>query len=179
MWLIITAIACGLKQLRWYSNIRAPDMGKKRKFLEIQNDPRSYEVLGFLGAYMGALFHWSVDVSIRFVSSGVFSGLLPGVLVAYARNHENPIRNEVRLHYDRWIRLSLAGVWTAVFLWLGMELVPQSLIGGAGTAKGQIVFFAILAGAGLYVLIELLEWGNKPEKEIPFSDRIGVFRGSK
>ncbi|MBV9080423.1 MAG: O-antigen ligase family protein, partial [Elusimicrobia bacterium] len=62
LWMISTALAAGLKQLRWYSRLRRPG---HHKMLDIDSDPRSYEVLGYLGAYFGALIHWAFDVSIR------------------------------------------------------------------------------------------------------------------
>ncbi|MCG3203463.1 MAG: hypothetical protein KCHDKBKB_00131 [Elusimicrobia bacterium] len=161
LWMVLVALVLGFKQLRWYSTHRA------------QAGPKSYEVLGYLAAYIGALIHWFVDVSVRFVSSGVFSGFLPGVLVAYARNHKNPIVNEVRLSYDKWIRAGLAAYWTVIFLWLGLELVPQNMIQGGDTTPGQIRFWMILVGIGLYLLIELLERGNQPEKVISFSEQYG------
>jgi len=173
LWMVFTALFLGFKQLRWYSTHRAQDGPRSRKMLNIESDPRSYEVMGYLGAFIGALIHWFVDVSIRFVSSGVFSGFLPGVLVAYARNHDNPVIIEVRLPYDRWIRAGLAAFWTIILLWLGVELVPQSLIVGGDTSQGQIWFWTIAAGLGIYVLIELLEMGLKPEKEIRFSEQYG------
>jgi tetratricopeptide (TPR) repeat protein len=169
LWLIITALTCGFKQLGWFSRIRGPTT--KRNAFSLENDPRSYEVLGIMGAYMGALFHWCVDVSVRFVSSGVFSGLLPGLLVAYARNHDQPIRVEARLPYDRWIRLSVALVWTAVFLVLQLELVPARLIPTGYTSTGKIVFFCLLAGLFVYALLEILEKGLAPEKSVPFEDQ--------
>jgi hypothetical protein len=173
LWLIITALACGFKQLRWYSNIRAPDVGKKRKLLEVENDPRSYEVLGILGAYIGALIHWGVDVSIRFVSSGVFSGLLPGLLVAYARNHANPIKDEVRLGYDRLIRAGLAFFWFIIILILGMELVPAKFIREGDTSQASIWVFAFLSGVLLFVLLEILDRGIKPQRQVPFEEQYG------
>jgi tetratricopeptide (TPR) repeat protein len=171
LWMIITAIMFGLKQLGWYARIRGPDMGHKRKLLEIESDPRSYEVLGFLGAYMGALVHWTMDVSIRFVSSGIFSGLLPAALVAYARNHANTIRDEVRLPYERWIRVAVAGFWTIIMLWLRMELVPQSWIVGGDTSGFQINLCIIGVGLFLFALLEVLEIGNNPERVVPFSEQ--------
>jgi tetratricopeptide (TPR) repeat protein/O-antigen ligase len=173
LWMIITAIMFGLKQLGWYSRIRGPDTGKKRKLFDLESDPRSYEVLGFLGAYMGALVHWTMDVSIRFVSSGIFSGLLPAVLVAYARNHANTIRDEVRLPYERWIRVSVAGFWVVVFLWLGMDLVPAS-IGQGNTSEGQIAFWVFVSGAFLWLMLEMLEKGNGPERVVPFEEQYHV-----
>ncbi len=170
LWMIITAIMFGLKQLGWYARIRGPDTGKKRKLLDLENDPRSYEVLGFLGAYMGALVHWTMDVSIRFVSSGIFSGLLPAVLVAYARNHAHSIRDEVRLSYERWIRVGVAGVWTLIFLWLRMDLVPAN-IGQGNTSDAQITIWILLAGLFIWVMLELLETGNKPERVVAFEEQ--------
>ncbi|MCB4756218.1 MAG: tetratricopeptide repeat protein [Elusimicrobia bacterium] len=171
LWMILTAITCGLKQLKRYSRIRAPDRGGKRKLIEMTNDPRSYEVLGILGAYAGALIHWTVDVSIRFVSSGIFSGLLPGLLVAYARNHDHMIKNEVRLPYDRWIRLTVV-LACLFFMWgLRMELVPQSFIPEGYTPSGKIFLFCLLTALALYILLEILEWKNRPEKAVPFSEQ--------
>ncbi len=161
LWMVFTALFLGFKQLRWFSTHRA------------QDGPRAYELLGYLGAYIGALIHWTMDVSIRFVSSGVFSGFLPGVLVAYARNHDRPVINEVTLSYDRWIRVGLVGFWTVILLWLGVELVPQSFIQNGDTTTGQIWFWTILTGASLFVLIELLERGNKVEKPGKFVDQYG------
>lgn len=170
IWLITLAIACGLKQLRWYAKLRAPGTEKKKKFFEIESDPRSYEVLGILGAYMGALVHWTMDVSIRFVSSGIFSGLLPGVLVSYAKNHQDTIRDEVRLPYERWIRVSTALFWTGILIGLNMSLVPDKISMG-NTTPLQKWFFSGLAGAVLFVLLEVLEWGNKPERVVPFEEQ--------
>ncbi len=171
LWMIITALTCGLRQLRWYSKIRAPDRGSKRKLLEIESDPRSYEVLGLLGAYMGALIHWCVDVSVRFVSSGIFSGLLPGLLVAYARNQTSSIKNEVRLPYERWIRAAIALVSLFVMLYLGMELVPQSFTPGGYTPYSTAVLCAVATAGFIWILMEALEWGNKPQKVIPFAEQ--------
>jgi len=170
LWMVILALVLGLKQLRWYSRLRRPEPGAKRKMLEIESDPRSYEVLGFLGAYIGALIHWTFDVSIRFVSSGVYSGLLPGMLVALARNQARSAHSEPLLGYDRWIRAGLAGFWTLVLLWLGVELVPQGLIQGGDTTTGQIRLWAVLAGLVLYAIMEILEIGNTPPQESSFDE---------
>lgn len=158
LWLAITAIVLGLKQLRWYSLLRVPDKSKKRKFFDVENNPRSYDVMGYLGAYIGALIHWFVDVSVRFVSSGVFSGFLPGVLVAYARNLHSPVEETPAQPYERWIRGLVAVQWVWVFLWLKLELVPQSFIQFGDTTTGQIVFWILLAGLLIFGLMELVEW---------------------
>ncbi|MCX5789986.1 MAG: tetratricopeptide repeat protein [Elusimicrobia bacterium] len=47
--------------------------------------PRAYELLGVLVAFQGMLMHNFFDVSMRFVSSGVYLGLLSGLIVNCSR----------------------------------------------------------------------------------------------
>ena len=47
--------------------------------------PLAYDLLGYLTALLGMLAHNCTDVSMRFVSSGVYLGLLPGVIINLAR----------------------------------------------------------------------------------------------
>ncbi|MBI4350399.1 MAG: tetratricopeptide repeat protein [Elusimicrobia bacterium] len=47
--------------------------------------PLAYDLLGYLTALLGMLAHNFTDVSMRFVSSGVYLGLLPGVIINLAR----------------------------------------------------------------------------------------------
>ncbi len=49
--------------------------------------PVAYDLLGYLTALLGMLIHNFTDVSMRFVSSGVYLGLLPGVIINLARGH--------------------------------------------------------------------------------------------
>lgn len=49
--------------------------------------PLAYDLLGYLTALLAMLAHNFTDVSMRFVSSGIFLGLLPGVIVNLARGH--------------------------------------------------------------------------------------------
>ncbi|MDD2804597.1 MAG: O-antigen ligase family protein [Elusimicrobiales bacterium] len=49
--------------------------------------PVAYDLLGYLTALLGMLAHNFTDVSMRFVSSGVYLGLLPGVIIVLARGH--------------------------------------------------------------------------------------------
>jgi Tfp pilus assembly protein PilF len=49
--------------------------------------PRAYDLLGYLTALLGMLIHNFTDVSMRFVSSGVYLGLLPGVIINLARGN--------------------------------------------------------------------------------------------
>jgi O-antigen ligase/tetratricopeptide (TPR) repeat protein len=46
---------------------------------------RMYELIGYLVAFCGMLGHNNFDVSLRFVSSGVYLGLLAGLIVNVAR----------------------------------------------------------------------------------------------
>jgi len=47
--------------------------------------PVAYDLLGYLTALLGMLIHNFTDVSMRFVSSGIYLGLLPGVIINLAR----------------------------------------------------------------------------------------------
>ncbi|MBI4386874.1 MAG: tetratricopeptide repeat protein [Elusimicrobia bacterium] len=47
--------------------------------------PRAYDLLGILIAFQGMMAHNFFDVSMRFVSSGVYFGLLPGLIVNLSR----------------------------------------------------------------------------------------------
>ncbi|PJB53468.1 MAG: hypothetical protein CO099_06995, partial [Bdellovibrio sp. CG_4_9_14_3_um_filter_39_7] len=47
--------------------------------------PVAYDILGYQTAFLGMLIHNFTDVSMRFVSSGVYLGLLPGVIINLSR----------------------------------------------------------------------------------------------
>ncbi len=49
--------------------------------------PVAYDLLGYLTSLLAMLAHNFTDVSMRFVSSGIFFGLLPGVIVSISRGH--------------------------------------------------------------------------------------------
>ncbi|GAB4033449.1 MAG: tetratricopeptide repeat protein [Elusimicrobiota bacterium] len=50
-------------------------------------DDCAYDILGYLAAFLGMLIHNFTDVSMRFVSSGVYLGLLPAVIINLSRGH--------------------------------------------------------------------------------------------
>ena len=75
LWLIIFVITVGLRGL----NSMTETLKGNRP------PPAAYDLLGYLTALLGMLFHNFTDVSMRFVSSGVFLGLLPGVIINLAR----------------------------------------------------------------------------------------------
>lgn len=81
IWVIVTFSLLGMRALRRLTEsqtIRDPVTGKKR----ISNDPRAFYMLGILSAFWGMLLHNSMDVSLRFVSSGIFLWLLAGLIGA-------------------------------------------------------------------------------------------------
>ena len=75
LWLIIFVTMVGLRGL----NSMTEALKGSRP------PPAAYDLLGYLTALLGMLFHNFTDVSMRFVSSGIFLGLLPGVIVNLAR----------------------------------------------------------------------------------------------
>ena len=84
-WLIVFVTVVGLKALASKTDYLKP--GEK-----IPGE--AYDILGYLTAFLGMLAHNCTDVSMRFVSSGIFLGLLPGVIVNIARG-----RGLWELHY--------------------------------------------------------------------------------
>ncbi len=92
--------------------------------------PVAYDLLGYLTALLGMLAHNFTDVSMRFVSSGVYLGLLPGVIICLARG-----RALWELHYSGDVKIekespSDAWLWT---LWAARA-----------AALGSLIYFAYL-----------------------------------
>ncbi len=75
LWLIIFVVTVGLRGLATLTE------GLKGA----RPPPVAYDLLGYITALLGMLTHNFVDVSMRFVSSGVFLGLLPAVIINLAR----------------------------------------------------------------------------------------------
>lgn len=75
LWLIFFVVTVGLRGLN------ALTEGLKGS----RPPPVAYDLLGYLTALLGMLLHNFTDVSMRFVSSGIFLGLLPGVILNLAR----------------------------------------------------------------------------------------------
>lgn len=76
LWMVFSTLFVGFKALGHMT----AGMGEGRA-----PPPRVYELVGFLVAFCGMLGHNNFDVSLRFVSSGVYLGLLAGVIVNVAR----------------------------------------------------------------------------------------------
>lgn len=81
LWMIATFSALGLRSLGRFTegiSIRDPASGKRKT----TQDPRAFYMLGVLAAFWGMLLHNFMDVSLRFVSSGIFLWLLAGLIGA-------------------------------------------------------------------------------------------------
>lgn len=81
IWVITTFSMLGMRGLRRFTegiSVRDPVTGKRK----MSNDPRAFYMLGFLAAFWGMLMHNFMDVSLRFVSSGIFLWLLAGLIGA-------------------------------------------------------------------------------------------------
>lgn len=72
IWLIFSVVFLSIKALnRW-------------KKISGKIEPRAYHLIGVLAGWLGMLAHNNFDVSMRFVSSGVYMGLLPALAVSLA-----------------------------------------------------------------------------------------------
>lgn len=81
LWMIATFSVLGLRGLSRFTEgltVKDPASGKRK----MSQDARSYFMLGILAAFWGMLMHNLMDVSLRFVSSGIFLWLLAGLIGA-------------------------------------------------------------------------------------------------
>lgn len=76
LWLILSTLVIGFRSLRELT-LQADKDGRP--------PGRAYDLIGYIVAFMGMLGHNFFDVSMRFVSSGVYLGLLSGMVVNLAR----------------------------------------------------------------------------------------------
>ncbi|MBP9127823.1 MAG: O-antigen ligase family protein [Elusimicrobia bacterium] len=145
LWLIITVSVLGFRFLNRLTTEGArPPPGPAF-------DDRVYKVIAYMGAWWAALLHWTMDVSIRFVSSGIFSFFLPALVVGFVRNDPMPEQQDPPRSSDFWARVAVFGVWAGFFLIPDEHLRP--LIGYSG------IFYAI---GCLLVLAEFLEVRLRP-----------------
>lgn len=82
IWVIVFFTYMGILGLNRFARISSIHTGKKGATFGIIEDPRAYYLLGFLTAFLAMLTHNLVDVSMRFVSSGIFLWLLAGLIGA-------------------------------------------------------------------------------------------------
>jgi O-antigen ligase len=77
LWFIGATLVVGFRSLGQMTSMLSDREGRP--------PAQAYDLLGYLIAFMGMLCHNFFDVSLRFVSSGIYLGLLSGMIVALAR----------------------------------------------------------------------------------------------
>ena len=77
LWLVLSTLLIGARSLGQLTTSLALKDGRP--------PPRAYDLTGLLVSFAGMLGHNFFDVSLRFVSSGVYLGLLSGMIVNVAR----------------------------------------------------------------------------------------------
>lgn len=77
LWLVFSTLIVGFRSLGQLTTSLALKDGRP--------PPRAYDLTGLLVSFCGMLGHNFFDVSLRFVSSGVYLGLLSGLIVNVAR----------------------------------------------------------------------------------------------
>lgn len=154
LWMVFSTLFIGFKALGHLTK----DMTAGRP-----PPPRVYELVGYLVAFCGMLGHNNFDVSLRFVSSGVYLGLLAGVIVNVARG-----KALYELHGHRLDAAGAApvpaeapegevpGLWRTLCDFL---IWPARL-----AAIGGIVYVAFVIGAGSPLL-----------KNVPVAGMVGEF----
>ncbi|MDD5657493.1 MAG: O-antigen ligase family protein, partial [Elusimicrobia bacterium] len=77
IWLVLSTLVVGFRSLGQLTNLFSTKDGRA--------PPRAYDLVGYMIAFLGMLGHNFFDVSLRFVSSGVYLGLLSGMIVNLSR----------------------------------------------------------------------------------------------
>src|SRR3989339_385711 len=154
LWLLLSTFVVGLRSLGQLTILFSTKDGRA--------PPRAYDLVGYMVAFMGMLGHNCFDVSMRFVSSGVYLGLLSGMIVNLSRGKALYELHELRApEPDKGSAQpaapSLAGlaaefiVWPArLAAWGGMAYVGFLLLKPISSLQGP--------GARLPVGGELLQW---------------------
>ncbi len=94
LWMIATFSTLGAKALGRFTeglSVRDPVTGKRKT----AQDPRAFYMLGVLSAFWGMLMHNFMDVSLRFVSSGIFLWLLAGLIGAMVVHDPMPATDAI------------------------------------------------------------------------------------
>lgn len=154
LWLILTVSVMGVRMLN-----RLTKEGP-RPPPEIPFDDQVYKIFAYLGAWWAALIHWFMDVSVRFVSSGIFSFFLPALVAGFVRNNPMPEQQDRPHPLDLWVRIGTVAVLMVIFLFPDDHFRP--LIGYS---------FVFFVGACLIALAELLEYrlaGRREISRVPF-----------
>ncbi len=173
IWLITLFSVSGLRALGRFSaglSVKDVETGKRK----VSDDPRAYYMLGFLAAFWGMLMHNFMDVSLRFVSSGIFLWLLMGLIGALvvhdpmAETDEQYEAREEKLppptEGPSIFSIVMASATAVVFAWLAWKVLSdfnnaqERMPPGSGEALlWTIAWVAFLGTVGwaLYALYRL------------------------
>ena len=131
LWMIVFVTVVGLRGLSAHTeNLKGA-----------RPPPVAYDLLGYLTALLGMLAHNFTDVSMRFVSSGIYLGLLPGVIVNLARGHAL-----WELHYKETAQPQAKAAGDEVPSALGWLLWPARAAGVAGVAYAAWLVLSEFSG---------------------------------
>lgn len=143
IWLVFSTLVVGFRSLGQMTATESLKDGRP--------PPRAYDLIGVMVAFMGMLGHNCFDVSLRFVSSGVYFGLLSGLVVNLARGkalfelHAREVAAPAGPEPSGWQTLSEMVIW------------PLRL-----AAAGAIVYLAFFKG-----------WATL--RMVPFGGMFGEF----
>ncbi|MEK6544053.1 MAG: O-antigen ligase family protein, partial [Elusimicrobiota bacterium] len=162
LWLILTVVILSAKTLK-----RWRDGGCK--------DERPYYLVGVTVAWLGSLVHNNFDVSIRFVSSGVFMGLLPALAANLALSDKiwnepepqapqssgpMPVLQTIALVAAKAASL-VAVFYVAYRVFTEFYEIQVKMLGSSHPGDQLMVFlawvfFVTLLGGGVYVYVRSL-----------------------
>lgn len=166
LWLIFAVSALGLKALNQLT-VEGPRPPPGSAF-----DDRVFKIMAFLGAWWSALLHWTMDVSVRFVSSGIYSLVLPALIVGIVRNDRAPARQDTPGPIDGGVRIVTVFFWAAFFVWARVPVSHVLLVAGLLIVIGEVLEHRLtdqtkdwaatpFLGAGLLcALAEAISWFN-------------------
>ena len=145
LWLIFSTLVVGFRSLGQLTTTAMLKDGRP--------PPRALDLIGVIVSFMGMLGHNCFDVSLRFVSSGVYLGLLSGLIVNLARG-----KALYELHAREPDAPVPAGEGAPVWKTISEMLIwPLRL-----AAVGGVLYYAFIKGWGL-------------QRNIPVAGMFGEF----
>ncbi|MFH1378741.1 MAG: O-antigen ligase family protein, partial [bacterium] len=100
IWIVILFTWLGIRSLNRFSRITTLHAASKGYMYGVIDDERAYYMLGILTAFLAMLTHNLVDVSMRFVSSGIFPWLLAGLIGALIWHEPLPDKSSELVQSD-------------------------------------------------------------------------------
>lgn len=104
--------------------------------IENNKKDKAYDILGYTVAFLGMLIHNFTDVSMRFVSSGVYLGLLPAVIINLSRGYAlwefhymGEIQKEKKeiskISLNQFISKTLSFLAIFVLIWISYKVIIE------------------------------------------------------